>query len=92
MTQNNNSLDTAVTNASATICTKKWNRLPDYYKILKIKEYMEEKYNSEPKRKEIEAMLIKRINDGELNTCKIVTYDTDECKIKKIMLSKKEIY
>jgi hypothetical protein len=88
----NNDLDTVITKDKCDVCTKKWNKIPDYYKKQKIMEYMNEKYETDPKRKDIETMLIQKVESGELNTCKIVTYNTEEMKITKIMLSKKEIY
>jgi hypothetical protein len=84
--------ETLVASAENNACVKKWNRVPDFYKKRKIIEYMEEKYKINPKRKEIEEMLINKINKGELNTCKIVTYDTEKMKITKICISKNEIY
>lgn len=86
----NLNLDQLLTKAGDDVYNKKWNRLPDYHKLQKIKEYLDEKYKNTTERKEIEETLKKRIADGTLNSVKFVDYDNVECKIKKITLSKKD--
>lgn len=85
-------LETFVDNMTSNVYTKKWNRIPIYHQIQKIREYVSEKYDSNDKRNEIETKLVKMANDGMLKSCKNVTYDNITFKIKKIMVSKNEIY
>lgn len=92
ITQNTNKLDDTMGKVEASIYTKKWVRLPEYYKIKKITEYMNEKHKDNPERKTIEDKLIQLVKDGKLNSCKFVKYDTEKCQIEKIILSKSETY
>lgn len=85
-------LDKMLEQASAQVYTKKWNRMPNYHKIQKIKEYLDEKYGNSPNRIGIERLLIDKLTNGLLNSCKNVEYDTNISKISKIKLSKTEIY
>lgn len=71
---------------------KKWNRLPTFHKLRKIKEYLDSRDYDEIKKKEIYNEIKKKIEAGEMNTCKSVIYDTVECKIMKIIVSKGTIY
>lgn len=92
LTETTNNLGTILEEASNNVYTKKWNRMPNYHKIQKIREYMDDKYKNNPKRDTIEGKLIELVNDGKLNSCKFVNYDNEEFKILKITLSKTEIY
>lgn len=67
---------------------KAWSKLPPYHKFQKVKEYLDSKKIPIVERKKIEEKIILKINDKTLNTCKYVTYDTDTCKITKIILDK----
>lgn len=67
---------------------KAWSKLPPYHKFQKVKEYLDSKKLPLAERKKIEEKIISKINDKTLNTCKYVTYDTDTCKITKIILDK----
>lgn len=92
LTGKHNDLGTLLDDASLNVYTKKWNKLPNYHKVQKVKEYMDEKYKNDPKRAEIEKLLNTRIKEGKLNSCKFVDYDSTKLKIIKITLSKSEIY
>ena len=92
LTNTNNDLGKILDDASNNVYTKKWNRLPNYHKLQKIKEYLDETYKNNPKRNDIEKLLTDRIKDGKLNSCKFVDYDSVAFKINKITLSKTEIY
>ena len=92
LTGKHNDLGTLLDDASLNVYTKKWNKLPNYHKVQKVKEYMDEKYKNDPKRSEIEKLLNTRIKEGKLNSCKFVDYDSIKLKIIKITLSKSEIY
>lgn len=92
LTQVSNNLGTLLDEASNNVYTKKWNRMPNYHKMQKIREYLDETHKDDPKRDEIEKMLMERIKDGKLNSCKFVEYDTTTFKIAKITLSKTEVY
>lgn len=92
LTQTQKNLSTLLEDAYNNVYMKKWNRLPNYHKIQKIKEYLNEKYKNDDKKTDIEKKLIDLVQDGKLNTCKIVDYDSENKKINKITLSKKEIY
>jgi len=85
-------LESMFDETSNDVYTKKWNRIPNYHKIQKLKEYLTNKYPSEVERNKIELLLLKKINDGTLNSCKYVLYDTKTFQITKIMLSKNEVY
>lgn len=67
---------------------KTWSKLPSYHKFQKVKEYLDSKKLSQLERKKLEDKIILKINDKTLNTCKYVTYDTNTCKITKIILDK----
>jgi hypothetical protein len=92
LTQVSNNLGTLLDEASNNVYTKKWNRMPNYHKMQKIREYLDETHKDDPKRDDIEKMLMERIKDGKLNSCKFVDYNTSTFKIAKITLSKTEIY
>ena len=72
--------------ANDNVYTKKWNRLPIYHRLQKLRQYMDEKYKDNEKRQDIESKLTKMINDGELKSCKQIQYDSEICKIIKIVL------
>lgn len=74
------------------VYAKKWNRLPNYHKIQKIREYLNVKYPDEKQRNEIDNKLTEMINNGTLNSCKFVDYDSTTHKINKINVSKTEKY
>jgi len=94
LTQTQKNLSTLLEDAYNNVYTKKWNKLPNYHKVQKIKEYLNEKYKSEPesKKKEIEQKLISLVQEGKLNSCRLVDYDTINKKINKVTLTKTEIY
>jgi DNA repair ATPase RecN len=92
LTSSSNDLNKMLDEASNNVYTKKWNRMPNYHKMQKIREYLDETRKYDPKRNEIEKLLMERIKDGKLNSCKFVDYDSTTFKIKKITLSKTEIY
>ena len=88
--ENTESLNQILTTASENVYAKKWNKLPDYHKIQKIKEYINVKYEDEPEKKEeIEELLIEKVKSGDLNSCKFVDYDNTTYKINKITIAKK---
>ena len=92
LTSTANDLGKMLDEASNNVYTKKWNRMPIYHKIQKIREYLNETRKDDPKRDDIEKLLMEYIKDGKINSCRIVDYDTTTFKIKKIMLSKSEVY
>lgn len=65
---------------------KQWNKLNNIHKIIKIKEYVEEKYiNVTKKQKElIIQSLVSRIDAGTFNTKRYVIYDPSAEKILNI--------
>ena len=92
MTKTDNNLDDAIVHAKTIVCKKRWHLIPNYYKKQKVTEYLHEKYGDDVKYKTVEKMLMKKVDDGEINTSKNVTYDIDNEKITKITLSKTEVY
>jgi len=82
-------LDNILTKSGDSMFLKKWNRMSDYHKLQKIKEFVQEKHNSD---KNIEEKLIKYLNDGLLKSCKQVQYDNIKQHITKIIISKNETY
>ena len=72
--------------------SRKWNRLPQYHKCQKIREYVARVYDSKPEKYEIEKKLLQYVYDDTLNSCKQVDYDTEKQSIRKIKLSKTETY
>lgn len=92
LTKTSNDLGKMLDEVSNNVYTKKWNRMPNYHKLQKIREYLDEKYKNNPKRVDIEKTLFGYVNDGKLNSCKFVDYDTTTFKINKITISKTETY
>lgn len=67
---------------------KRWKNLPECHKIIKIREYIEENYESVDDRKKIEENLIAAIHKKKLNSDKSVDYDPANEKIISISLLK----
>lgn len=64
------------------IYKKQWNKLIPFHKIVKIKEFVKDKYGEGPLQDEITTKLSTHINEGkELNTKKYITYDPNAEKI-----------
>lgn len=65
---------------------KNWNQLHNFHKLVKIKEYIKEKYNTidQTIQKKIENLLAAAVEDGTLNSVKLVTYDKLKCIITDI--------
>lgn len=92
ITTHDSNLDDVLATALHDVYGKKWNRLPNYHKIQKIKEFLEEKYHSDIEKKNtLEKRLINLVDDGKLSSCKSVEYDNENMKINKIIISKTEI-
>jgi hypothetical protein len=92
LTAKTQDLDSLFDAANNNVYSKKWNRLPQYHKIQKIKEYLNSKYENIEERIKIETILNNKLKDGKLNSCKIVDYDTETFVIKKITFTKNEVY
>jgi hypothetical protein len=60
---------------------KQWTKLLAFHKIVKLKEYIKEKYGEGELQDEIVTKLSAHINDGKINTKKFVTYDPNAEKI-----------
>lgn len=90
LTKESNDLESVLSMASDKAYAKKWARLSRYHKIQKISEYLREKITDETERKKVESNVLRLLDDGKMNTSKEVIYDDEQCKITKIMLSKKE--
>ncbi len=60
---------------------KTWNRLPNFHKVVKIKEYIKELVNDEKTQNEIVKLLSKYVEEKKINTKKFVDYDSKDCKI-----------
>lgn len=86
---NSKKLDDVLLVANNSMFMKKWNRLPTFHKIQKVKEYIDEKHDGNEK---LKTKLIQMVNDEKLSSCKFVKYDNNEQKITKIIISKNETY
>ena len=60
---------------------KPWTKLLAFHKIVKIKEFVKEKYGDGDMQGEIVTKLSEFINDGKINTKKFVVYDPNMEKI-----------
>lgn len=60
---------------------KQWNKLLAFHKIVKIKEFIKDKYGDGPLQDEINTKLSTYINEGKINTKKYITYDPNAEKI-----------
>ena len=69
------------------VYAKPWKKLPDFHKIVKIKEYVTEKYKDE-KKLQVETLLLEAIEKKELNNDLYVTYDQSIQKITDIPVMK----
>lgn len=63
---------------------KQWNKLTNFHKLVKIKEFITENYEANNFRDEILAKLTLRIDDNTFNTKKYVIYDPNAEKILSI--------
>lgn len=88
---NSENLTTVLEKVSSSVYGKEWRKLPEFHKIQKIKQYLSEKYGDEDYT-EIEKKIIKLVSEKKLGTAKCVEYDTKTMSIKKIIVSKEEIY
>ncbi len=60
---------------------KQWNKLLAFHKIVKLKEFVKEKYGEGTMQEEIIVKMSQCINDGKINTKKFVIYDPNAEKI-----------
>lgn len=60
---------------------KNWNKLHEFHKIVKIKEFIKDHVNDEQMQNEICNKLIEHIKKGMINTNKYVVYDPNSEKI-----------
>jgi len=60
---------------------KQWNKLLPFHKIVKLKEFIKEKYGEGTMQDEIIVKMSQYINDGKINTKKFVVYDPNAEKI-----------
>lgn len=74
------SLNETITLININCVQKKWNYLHNFHKIIKIKEYIKNKYQNydESFQKRIEEILVTAVEEGNLNSVKLVTYDKDK--------------
>lgn len=63
---------------------QKWTKLSDFHKEIKIKEYVEEKYNSHKNKNLLLNLLIETLKEGKLKTEKFIKYDSKNSKIAEI--------
>ena len=68
---------------------KPWKKLPEFHRIVKLKEYIEKNYgNDTDKYKNIESLLLGAIEKKELGRDDHVIYDTQNCEIISIPILK----
>ena len=67
---------------------KPWSRLPMHHKILKLREYLDEKNIVGQERSQLNEIIKTKLADNTLNTCKFVSYDITTCKITKLIIDK----
>lgn len=60
---------------------KQWNKLHEFHKIVKIKEYVKEHVKEQKMQAEITEKLVAHISNGMINTKKYVVYDPNTEKI-----------
>lgn len=71
-------------NIDKLVYKKPWKRLPEFHKIIKIKEYLDEKYKTNDKRNIIEELLINTIKTKDTTKGNYIIYDENICKITDI--------
>jgi DNA-binding ferritin-like protein len=82
--EKNKTLNDELDELTRMVYKKPWNRLPEYHKVSKIKEYVKRLTDNKKVIKELEIKLTIMVEDKKLNTKKHVEYDHKECIIKKI--------
>lgn len=87
-----NSLNSLLDSASNDMYKKKWNKLSNYHRTQKIKEYLNDEYEQSNELTELEKKLLGYVTNGKLSSCKNVIYNADICKIEKIIIDKNEQY
>ncbi len=69
---------------------KKWNKLIDFHKIVKIKEYLKDKYSTDPNLEQLTLLLLNAIDEKKINSVKFVDYDDKKSCIINIPCLKKD--
>ena len=82
-----NKIHSAFSEIDKQVYKKPWSKLPDFHRIIKMKEYISENY---PEDKSMQELLLDSINKHKLNTDKTVIYDQIRCKIVSIPALVKE--
>lgn len=67
-----------------------WNKLQNFHKITKIKEFVKKTYNDENVAKKIEKLLVDAVEEKLLNTAKTVIYNQKEGQIESIPVLKQD--
>lgn len=65
----------------AAVYHQSWRKLPQFHRNVKLKEYIKNNYNDENVIKQLEELLL---DNAELNTDKLVVYNTEKMKIESI--------
>jgi uncharacterized protein with von Willebrand factor type A (vWA) domain len=65
-----------------------WNKLQKFHKETRIELFVNEKFKDNKNKQHYRDMLLKSLENGELNTVKIVTYNSSEAKITDISILK----
>jgi len=73
--------ETMIKEMSQYVYRKQWNKLHEFHKIVKIKEYVKEHVKDPQMQNEITEKLVEHISNGMINTKKYVVYDPNAEKI-----------
>lgn len=80
------SLSDDLTEVNNLIYKKAWNRLPNFHKSIKMKEYVQALIKDIKLQKRIINSLTKLINENKLVSPSVVTYDSVNCTIRSIAI------
>lgn len=81
LVQNKDKIQHAFDDGYKFVYMKPWRRLQDFHKVVKIKEFVEERYKDEKNKGIIEKMLLEAIEKKQLNKDNYVKYDQNISKI-----------
>lgn len=85
--ENKNKIQDAFEQIDKMVYMKPWNKLPDFHKKIKLKEFINENYKSDYTK--LETLLFDAIEQNLINKNIFVIYDNISCKITSIPVLKK---
>jgi hypothetical protein len=80
------SLNETIEKINVNMYQKSWNKLHNFHKIIKIKEFIRKNFNDKniEFQQNLECKLCDAVKAGQLNSAKLVTYDKSKSEIIKI--------